>query len=248
MSYVQTYLSRDQSLYAFDDNDILRNHTQLSIGDWVSNASGTFSIVNEHQEYPLFYSFVLQEENSSVPITLSLDNVQINGVDTTLLNNYNLLGHALFFCSVGAEVNATLSIRSIRDTSLTSSKSRVTSLNAGIQTPVRTGDITIFKKKASQIISAYGNGSYIKYESQNTFSVGDKVFIYNMATSGFNFELTAATVQYVTPEFFTIASSTVGYEQPSIAFALIDIPTDETASLPFASYAGENLTASINAL
>lgn len=246
MPYVQNALSRDQSLFAFGDDGRLRNHTQMTTGDWVSSATGTFEVTNEHLEYPLFYSFRLQEENTSSVISLTLNNVLIRGVNSTLLNNYDMTGHALLFCNTGAQVNATLGMRSSRDASLISSSSVTTMLNPGIQTAVRTGNIAVVKNKSSIITSAYGNGSYIKYESLNTFVPGDSVRIYNLSTADFSFVSTTATVQYSTPSFFTVSSSASGYEEPSTAYVVLDNPTSETISQPFAQYAGEDLVASIS--
>ena len=245
MPYVDSFINRDNSLYALDDVEKPRSFDEFdfaALTDW-SNANSSVSIVLDNREYPLYYVFKILPNNTNA-VSFELDNVVIGGVNISNLNNMNIVGHALVKCSSSFAVNTTVSVRS--DTSGRSeSSSHTTNVNPGIQTAVRSGLIVVNKNKSATITSAYGNGSYITYNAINSYSVGDSVLIFNTGNSSFNYTSTPATVQYATPRMFTVSNSAVGYVKPTASYSHKSSPNSDEISQPFQEYSGENLTASL---
>lgn len=247
MPYAGSFISRDNSLYALDDSDQPRSFDEFNFSeltDW-SSTNSSVTIVLDNREYPLFYVFRIVPATTE-SVTFELDNVTIGGVNILNLNNMNLVGHALVKCSDSIFVNTTLSVRSTIDTSRSSSEFNITSINPDIQTAVRSGSIIVNKNKSAVITGAYGNGSYITYFSKNSYSPGDSVFIFDTGLSSFNYNSTPATVQYATPQMFTVSNNTVGYVQPTSSYSNLSGPTIHQISSPFPQYSGENLTASLS--
>ena len=247
MPYAGSFISRDNALYALDDSDQPRSFDQFNFSeltDW-SSTNSSVTIVLDNREYPLFYVFRIVPATTE-SVTFELDNVTIGGVNILNLNNMNLVGHALVKCSDSIFVNTTLSVRSTIDTSRSSSEFNITSTNPDIQTAVRSGSIIVNKNKSAVITGAYGNGSYVTYFSKNSYSPGDSVFIFDTGLSSFNYNSTPATVQYATPQIFTVSNNTVGYVRPTSSYSNLSGPTIHQISSPFPQYSGENLTASLS--
>ena len=207
MPYAGSFISRDNALYALDDGDQPRSFDEFNFSeltDW-SSTNSSVSIVLDNREYPLFYVFKIVPNNAN-EVTFTLSNVTIGGVNITNLNNMDLVGHALVKCTNSIAVNTTLGVRSTINTSRSSSSSQLTSINPGIQTAVRSGSIIVNRNKSAVITSAYGNGSYVTYYSKNSYSPGDSVYIADTGLSSFNYEVTPVTVQYATPQMFTVSN------------------------------------------
>jgi hypothetical protein len=163
MPYADSFISRDNALYALDIGDQPRSYDEFNFAeltDW-SNTNSSVTIVLDNREYPLFYVFKILPSNANT-VTFQLDNVTIGGVNVTNLNNMELVGHALVKCSNSITVNTTINARSTI-TSRSISKSHLTSINPDIQTAVRSGSIIVNRNKSGTITSAYGNGSYVTY-------------------------------------------------------------------------------------
>lgn len=246
MPYAGSFISRDNALYALDIGDQPRSFDEFNFSeltDW-SSTNSSVSIVLDNREYPLFYVFKIVPNNAN-EVTFTLNNVTIGGVNITNLNNMELVGHALVRCSNSITVNTTLGVRSTIDTSRSSSSSKLTSINPGIQTAVRSDSIIVNRNKSAVITGAYGNGSYITYYSKNSYSPGDSVYIFDTGLSSFNYDSTPAIVQYATPQLFTVSNNAVSYVQPTSSYSHISEPTTHQISTPFAKYSGENLIASL---
>jgi hypothetical protein len=245
MPYADSFISRDNALYALDIRDQPRSYDEFNFAeltDW-SNTNSSVTIVLDNREYPLFYVFKILPSNANT-VTFQLDNVTIGGVNVTNLNNMELVGHALVKCSNSITVNTTINARSTI-TSHSISASHLTSINPDIQTAVRSGSIIVNRNKSGTITSAYGNGSYVTYYSKNSYSSGESVLIFGTGLSSFNYESTPATVQYATPQMFTVSNNTVGYVQPTSSYSYLSESTIHQMSQPFKYYSGENLTASL---
>jgi len=243
--YAYNYISRDNSLYALDDVDSPRSYDEFDFAeltDWqASNAGVTIEITN--REYALFYVFKLLSNNSNT-VAFQLNNVVVGGVNVTGFNNMNLVGHALAKCSSTITVNTTLSVSSSL-VSQSSSSSQTTVVNPDVQTAVRSGTVVVNKNKSAVITSAYGNGTYVKYNAINSYSSGDQILIFGTGLTGFNYTTSPATVQYATPQMFTVSNSTAGYVEPTASYSYILSPSADQISKPFQQYSGENLTASL---
>jgi len=242
--YANSFISRDNALYALDDFDQPRSYDEFNfteLTDW-SSTNSSVSIVLDNREYPLFYVFKILPNNTN-PVSFQLSNVVIGGVNITNLNNMNLVGHALIKCDNSLSVNATLGV-----TSSTGNKTsaKTTTINPGIQTAVRSGSIVINKNKSATITSAYGNGSYVTYYALNTYSAGDSIFISDTENSSFNYTTSPATIQFATAQLFTISNSAVGYVQPTFSYSYKANASIEEISQPYEQYSGENLTASLS--
>jgi hypothetical protein len=245
MSNAFNYISRDNSLYALSDSDVPRAHDEITT-DWVATNSGIATTIDKRR-YPLFYTFRLSA-NTSAPVSFTLNNIPISGVNTEGYNNFRLSGHAIVQTQRTIDVNTTLSVRSTRDSSLTAASSSTTSIPSGILSAVRSGPVHVERKKASIITSALANGSYIKYVAPNSFQDGDIVLISGNSVDSFNFPLSSpATIRFARPDYFVVDGAYYG-SSSSQGFAVLADPTSEETSLPFDSYAGENLTASLSFL
>jgi hypothetical protein len=245
MPYAGSFISRDNALYALDDGDQPRSFDEFNFAeltDW-SSTNSSVTIVLDNREYPLFYVFKILPSNANT-VTFQLDNVTIGGVNVTNLNNMELVGHALVKCSNSITVNTTINARSTI-TSRSISESHLTSINPDIQTAVRSGSIIVNRNKSGTITSAYGNGSYVTYYSKNSYSSGESVLIFGTGLSSFNYESTPATVQYATPQMFTVSNNTVGYVRPTSSYSHMSGPTVHQISAPFQEYSGENLNAAL---
>ena len=247
MPYVESFLSRDQSLYAISDSDVTRAYTEFTnamTGWTVTNAVGvepntaSFSISIENREYPYFYTFEINP-GALRAVSISINNIPVPGVVATNLNSYKLLGHALFKSNSAITVNSTLGVRSTLDSSRNTSRSALTNFTASIQSPAKSGEISVFRKKTSLISEVFGNGTFVKYVGGNTFVRGESINIHNSTL--LDFETTPTTVQYATSEFFTVNSSVTGHVFPSTAYAEKASPITSEESLPFREYSGEDL-------
>lgn len=252
MPYVESFLSRDQSLYAISDSEVTRAYTEFTnamTGWTVTNAVGvgsntaSFSISIENREYPYFYTFELQGIGSS-PISFSINNISVPGVVVTNLNSYKLLGHALFKSNSAITVNSTIGVKSVLDSSRASSSSVVTNLTASVQGPAKTGELSVFRKKTSLISEVFGDGTFVKYFGGNTFVRGESIYIYNSTL--LDFEATPTIVLYATSNFFVVNSSVKGHVFPSTAYAEKFDPIASELSLPFHQYSGENLLCNLS--
>jgi hypothetical protein len=245
MPYVESFLSNDQSLYAISDSGVTRAYTEFTTAmtGWTTNNTSTFAISLENREYPYFYTFELQSDNLN-DITISINDIPIPGVVSTNFNSYNLIGHALFKSDSEITVSSTLSVKSTLDSLRNSSSSAQTQLTAFIQSPAKTGEISVFRKKTSLISEVFGNGTFVKYIGGNDFTRGESINIYN--TSLLDFESTPTTVQYATSEFFTVNSNIKGHVFPNTAYAEKADPILSEQSLPFRKYSGEDLLGDIS--
>ena len=242
MPYAESFLSRDQSLFAISDSDIPRAYTEITtaMSGWTASNASTFAISLENREYQLFYTFELQADNDGA-ITLSIDNISVPGVIATNFNSYKLIGHALFKSSSAINVNSTLTARSTLDTSRSTSRSAQTTLTPLVQAPVKTGEISVLKRKTALISEIFGNGTFIKYIGDNLFKRGEAVNIYGTTSPLPDFSTNTATVQYACNNFFTVADTTKDHIFPTAAYANKLEPAALEQSFPFPQYSGEDL-------
>ncbi len=252
MPLATNFLSRNQSLYALDDNDNIRAYTEITtqMSGW-SCSAGVFELSQEYREYPMYYSFKIQDSNPNSTITLSINNVTIDGVNTTNLNSFKLVGHALFRADAAARVNTTLGVRSSFDLNNVAklySASSQTSLTASILTPVRSGHIDVRKNSTAVLTSVYGNGTYIKYDCANSFKRGDLVYIFDTTQESFNATTAPVAVQYACNSFFTVQSSITGYVLPTSGYVKLSDPPEHLISYPYPDYAGEDMVSSLSFL
>lgn len=248
MPYAGNFISRDNSLCAFDDADSPRSYDQFDFSeltDWSATNAGV-TVTLENREYPLFYVFKILPNNTNA-VSFQINNVTIGGVNVTNLNNMSLVGHALVKCFNSLTANTTLSVSSVL-TSMSSSSAHTTAINPEIQTAVRSGAVSVNRNKSAVITSAYGNGSYITYYARNSYESGDSVIINDTGLVAFNYTTTPATIQYATPQMFTVSNSSTGYVIPTSSYSYVVGGSTEEVSQPFTQYSGENLTASLGFL
>ena len=248
MPYAGNFISRDNSLCAFDDADSPRSYDQFDFSeltDWSATNAGV-TVTLENREYPLFYVFKILPNNTNA-VSFQINNVTIGGVNVTNLNNMSLVGHALVKCFNSLTANTTLSVSSVL-TSMSSSSAHTTAINPEIQTAVRSGAVSVNRNKSAVITSAYGNGSYITYYARNSYESGDSVIINDTGLAAFNYTTTPATIQYATPQMFTVSNSSTGYVIPTSSYSYVVGGSTEEVSQPFTQYSGENLTASLGFL
>jgi len=242
MPYAESFLSPDQSLFAISSANIPRSYTEITtaMSGWTASNASTFAISLENREYQLFYTFELQADNDS-PIVFSIDNIPVPGAIATNLNSYKLLGHALFKSSSAITINATLSARSVLDSSRNASRSAQTTLTPLVQGPVKTGEISVLKRKTALISEIFGNGTFIKYVGDNLFERGEVINIYGTTSPLPDFSTNTATVQYACKNFFTVADTTKHHVFPTAAYVAKLGPAVLEQSFPFPEYSGEDL-------